>query len=115
MEIRPVKDIEIELSELVKKVHNPKLAEESGHVYQIWSDGELTLQKSGSILNQREMHTQTRSLKLEYIEWFTPPKELFPCDYAGNKFAYVTKEDGVLVGNLIKEYVIANIFYHHNY
>lgn len=42
-------------SELAKKYHDPNLAKES-HVYQVWHDGEITLQKAGPLLWQRNLH-----------------------------------------------------------
>ncbi len=36
--------------------HNPDEWHKSGHVYQIWEDGEITLQKCGEWFNQRNLH-----------------------------------------------------------
>ena len=41
---------------LIYKHNKPELAEVEGMVYQVWNDGEVTLQKSGSLLNQRNLH-----------------------------------------------------------
>jgi hypothetical protein len=34
-----------------------KHAKANGHVYQVWHDGEITIQKAGSLLWQRSLHT----------------------------------------------------------
>lgn len=47
------------LSELVAFIaskHKPELSHKPGMVWQIWEDGELTLQKSGELLWQRSLH-----------------------------------------------------------
>jgi hypothetical protein len=38
------------------KAHNPKLAELPGMVNQLWDDGEITCQKCGELLWQRNLH-----------------------------------------------------------
>ena len=43
------------LKELILKHSHPELAKVEGHVYQVWEDGEITLQKSGSLLHQRTL------------------------------------------------------------
>lgn len=43
--------------ELAQKLHNPEHAKKHGHVYQVWEDGEITLQKAGDLLWMRTLHT----------------------------------------------------------
>lgn len=42
---------------------NPSLREHEGSVYEIWEDGEITLQKCGSLYNQRSLHCITPGVK----------------------------------------------------
>ena len=64
-------------------------AEEGGHVYQIWEDGEITLQKSGSLLWQRNLHCIERGFAEENVL----PLSAFPHRHReSHAFAYVSKE-----------------------
>ena len=46
-----------ELQLLIDQHSDDSQAEvEGGHVYQVWQDGEVTLQKCGSLLGQRNLH-----------------------------------------------------------
>ena len=45
------------LQELIAKHHNQDLEKRPGMVYQIWEDGEITLQKSGNLLWRRSLHS----------------------------------------------------------
>ena len=45
------------VQELVNRHSHPELASEEGMVTQVWADGEVTSQKSGSLLGQRSLHT----------------------------------------------------------
>jgi len=45
-----------ELAAALIAAHDPSLLDREGHVCQVWEDGELTLQKSGSLLGQRTLH-----------------------------------------------------------
>lgn len=44
------------LEQAIARLHDPKWLKEPGHVYQVWEDGEVTLQKSGDLLWQRNLH-----------------------------------------------------------
>ena len=89
------KDVE----DFAKSVDDPKQAEE-GMVYQVWQDGEVTLQKGGSLLWQRTLHLDrpaflgAKDLKLE-----------FPHKMGENSFAWVTPENATAVRAKIKELV----------
>ena len=39
----------------MKKAHNLELIKQT-HVHQLWEDGELTIQKAGELLGQRNLH-----------------------------------------------------------
>jgi hypothetical protein len=45
------------LEELIALHNKPHLADADAMVYQVWDDGEITLQKSGSLLWQRSLHS----------------------------------------------------------
>jgi hypothetical protein len=66
--------------------NKPELAEQTGMVYQVWEDGEITLQKSGSLLWQRSLHC---------IKYGTPDKkvELLYPDKHGHSYLFVTEQD----------------------
>ena len=44
------------IQDTIEKYNMPELAKENGMVYQVWEDGEVTLQKSGDLLWQRNLH-----------------------------------------------------------
>lgn len=48
----------VQLRALIERVNEAgkSKADEEGMVYQVWEDGEITLQKSGSLLWQRSLH-----------------------------------------------------------
>lgn len=46
----------VELQAELFSFSNNELTKQEGMVYQIWHDGEITLQKSGSLYGQRNVH-----------------------------------------------------------
>lgn len=52
-------DVAAEIQEMVRKYHNTALAlsSDADHVTQVWSDGEITDQKAGSLLWQRTLRS----------------------------------------------------------
>jgi len=60
------------LQEKISAYSKPELAELTGMVYQVWCDGEITLQKSGSLLWNRGLHQMKPPLDL-YIKGITFP------------------------------------------
>lgn len=44
------------LQELINFHSHPEMAYQTGMVYQVWEDGEITLQKSGDLLWERSLH-----------------------------------------------------------
>lgn len=72
-----------DIKNLIASHHNPALAEQDGMVYQIWEDGEITLQKSGSLLNQRNLHCIAPGI-VSCI-----PKEYMPVVETNHGYAYI--------------------------
>lgn len=74
---------------LIQKHSNDALAEQEGHVYQIWEDGEITLQKSGPLLWQRNLHC----IEMGFTDPDVLPLDAFPHRFReSHAFAYVSKE-----------------------
>jgi len=46
----------MELKDIIAANSKPELAKLPGMVYQVWEDGEITLQKCGELLWQRTLH-----------------------------------------------------------
>jgi hypothetical protein len=47
---------DVAIQRLVALHHKPELLQKPGMVCQLWEDGEVTLQKSGELLWQRNLH-----------------------------------------------------------
>lgn len=77
------------LQELLMIHHKPELAEKVGMVYQVWEDGEVTLQKCGPLLWQRNLHIIDIGNKSKAVD-----PTLFPCQYNGHGYIF-TDETGV--------------------
>ena len=60
------------IEQLIKEHSHPELAEVGGMVYQVWEDGEITLQKCGPLLWQRSLHMVGVGIpdKAVNIDWF---------------------------------------------
>lgn len=76
------------VADLIKQHSDDSLSLKEGHVYQIWEDGEITIQKSGSLLNQRTLHIVAPA-----FDGKAAPLSIFPhrnsCKHG---WAYVTQE-----------------------
>jgi hypothetical protein len=100
-----------DILEEIKKCHNEQLAKESGHVYQIWNDGEITLQKSGNLLNMRNLHTMESGFTLDkdtiYSSYWNIKKEDMPNRKDGS--AYVTKDDAYRIRQMMAKYLIQEL------
>lgn len=72
-----------ELRDLILSHHQPELAEETGHVRQIWEDGEITMQKSGELLWQRNLHCMLPG------EPAVAQLDVFPAGTNNGKHAYI--------------------------
>lgn len=86
-----------QLKSLIEKHNKPELAENVGMVYQVWSDGEITLQKSGPLLWQRNLHSiipGTNEKKQEIVD-------LFPEKYNGHGFIFCTEYGAREIAKLI--------------
>ena len=75
------------LAEKIRAAHNPALAALDGMVYQIWNDGEVTLQKSGALLWRRNLHTIREGTGHRI------PAETMPCQINGYGFAFISDDD----------------------
>ena len=88
-----------EIRALITAASNPALAEEPGMVYQIWEDGEITLQKSGPLLWQRNLHgieTPTKN---------SLPLDAFPFRFREtHAFAFVEEEAAYKIRAAIREW-----------
>lgn len=79
-----------ELRLFIAARNNPELAKPPGMVYQIWEDGEITLQKSGYLLWQRSLHSIQYPPKGPYKQ-FT--KEIMPIQEEKHGYAFITKDN----------------------
>lgn len=71
------------LESLIRIHHMPVLATREGMVYQVWEDGEVTLQKSGSLLWQRTLHVHQSGDTSKSI-----PVDMFPCKHNGHGYIF---------------------------
>ena len=82
-----------ELKQFIASHHKPELALQPGMVWQIWEDGELTLQKSGELLWCRNLHC----IKSGFNPLF--PKDLMPVIHNSHSYAFIESE---LIGEAIR-------------
>jgi len=63
---------EQQIIELIVKHNKPELSREHGMVYQVWEDGEITLQKCGDLLWQRSLHSIWPGIEAASVplDWF---------------------------------------------
>ena len=89
-----------DLDALIQELHSPEELDKDGMVYQIWEDGEITLQKSGSLLWQRILHQLSSPLTL--ISICTMPMKY------GDTHSYTvvkTYEDAMKIREMMKQYI----------
>lgn len=71
--LQPSEEQLARLQALIAEHSHPELAEQEGHVLQFWYDGEVTSQKAGSLLNQRNLHQVQRGfgkgVDFDGLEW----------------------------------------------
>lgn len=75
-----------------------ELAKQDGMVYQVWQDGEITLQKSGDLLWQRNLHCIEMGIngfEVKGVEW--------PHTTNGNKFIFTDEAGAKAVRAIIFE------------
>lgn len=70
------------------ELHTPSLRKQNGMVYEIWEDGEVTMQKSGSLYNQRSLHSMKDPFELSL-----PQNQFPPETYTGHLHACIAVED----------------------
>jgi hypothetical protein len=74
---------------LANELNNDEAAKKPGMVYQVWEDGEITLQKSGELLWQRNLHCIVPGLRLPKDK----PELTFPHKLNGHSYAFVNSEE----------------------
>lgn len=90
------------LQELINGASNDLLSKQVGHVFQIWDDGEITMQKSGDLLWQRSLHTMKPDIgKVFELD--------FPHKRGVHSFAYVTNENAIVIREEMKKELILEI------
>ena len=92
----------IKLQNAVNDASNDSLSEQVGMVYQIWDDGEITLQKSGDLLWQRSIHCMNPAIKV--IEGIN-----FPHKHGKHSYAFVDRDDAESIRELIRERALLEI------
>ena len=96
MQTETVENFEADLAsihELIELAHNPELAEASGHVYQIWEDGEITSQKCGDLLWHRTLH--------RVVGGIDGLKLTMPAEHGVHCYAFLTEADAYEIGRQI--------------
>lgn len=90
---------------LIEKHNKPELAKEGGMVWQVWQDGEMTLQKSGDLLWQRTLHTiaSGREDKMVDPEMFPDHLSAPGCAWGRHGFIF-TDEEGA---NAVRDAILA--------
>lgn len=83
-----------ELKMFIASKHNPELATKPGMVWQVWEDGELTLQKSGDLLWQRSLHSIQSGIVSNI------PTSVMPIQESKHGYAFIENEE---VGKAIRE------------
>jgi hypothetical protein len=82
------------IKEYIELVNNPALIQSETHVYKIWEDGEITLEKAQHLYGMRTMHTIEAGFN--YIDFSMPLEGKIP-----HSFAIVTEEDAKIIRELL--------------
>jgi len=85
------------LQEMIDKMSNEALSKQIGMVYQIWDDGEITLQKCGDLLWQRTLHCMRPQLCKTFTELNFPNKS------GSHSYAFVSREDAESIRTAMEE------------
>jgi len=88
-----------EVAAFILSVNDKSLSEEEGHVYQVWEDGEITLQKCGSLLGQRNLHCITPGFDYHL------PLSCMPYNNSKHGWAYVNEDNAKIVRCMIGEWI----------
>lgn len=75
---------------LTRDLHQSELAKRPGNVYQIWEDGEITIQKSGDLLWERTLHPI-----ISGIAGLSLP---MPMQFHAHSYAFVSTTSAVRIG-----------------
>lgn len=86
-----------ELADYIRGAHDPGLAEKEGMVYMVWQDFRITLQKSGGLLWQRNMHTVYPGV-CDVLYEMPEPYRYFP----GESYAYISDDAADYVLQILK-------------
>lgn len=87
------------LLNLIATLHRPDAERQSGMVYQVWEDGEVTLQKSGELLWQRTLHFMEGALDGRLLN------NDMPIQHSHHSYMNVaSKEDAETIRNAMREY-----------
>jgi len=86
--------------DLARDVHRPELAKQTGQVYQIWEDGEITVQESGELLWQNPMRQVIEGLPGLSLE--------LPVRFHAHEYAFVSATDAVKLGRAVVK--ICNLY-----
>ena len=90
------------LQNAINNASNDSLSELTGMVYQIWDDGEITLQKSGDLLWQRSLHGVNPAIGVvDDIEW--------PHIHGKHSYAFVSRDDAESIREMIREEILLEI------
>lgn len=86
------------LQALILENSHDELSKVHGHVYQVWEDGEITLQKSGDLLWQRGLHSIRPGDMNSSVEI-----SLFPHTTSGHGYIFTDEKGARIVQNAIFE------------
>jgi hypothetical protein len=108
IKVRSISELKEEIGKKIKEHSNPELAKEHGMVHMIWNDGEISCQKSGELLWQRNMHCFNNGYTLKDMPYNCYPPEKMPHKYNEKTgYAFVTNEHADEIRLLMKELVMA--------
>lgn len=87
----------MKLLELIHASHDVELSKQQGMVFQVWHDGEITLQKSGELLWQRNLHC------MESGFYHGIKAEQMPMQCGHNGYAFVTRDNAYKIRAAMRE------------
>jgi hypothetical protein len=92
--------VQMDVKELIAKYSDDSLSEQTGMVYQVWNDGEITLQKSGRLLWHRTLHCMMPGNPNVAV-----PAEIFPhVSSRGYGYAFVDNDGATEISRAILGY-----------
>lgn len=87
------------LTQLIQRHSHPELAQRSGHVLQVWHDGEVTSQKAGDLLWQRTLHCLAGSILAHKGLW-----KLFPETVSTGTFIFTDEAGALEIRRFIRQH-----------